>query len=72
MLRACAPVDKLALIPSRHYAVLRLRWQDEPGFWARLLTAAQESDDEALAENHLHAKLLLSGTLVAQCNVSKV
>jgi len=51
---------ELGLIPSRHWAALRLRWEDEPGIWARLLTAAQESDEEALAECHLHAQLLLS------------
>jgi len=64
--------QQLAVVSARHWGVLRLRWQDEPDFWARLLGAAQDSDEEALSENHLHAKLLFSGELLARSTVATV
>lgn len=63
---------QLAVISARHWSALRLRWQEERDFWARLLAAAQDGDEEALSESHLHAKLLLSGTLVARSTLVKV
>jgi len=63
---------QLAVISARHWGALRLRWQEERDFWARLLAAAQDGDEEALSENHLHAKLLLSGTLVARSTLSQL
>ncbi len=41
-------------------------------FWARLLAVAQEGDEEALWDIQLHAKLLLSGGLIAQSGVATV
>jgi hypothetical protein len=35
-------------------------------FWTRLVRAARVGDDEAPADLHLHAKLLLSGELLAR------
>jgi hypothetical protein len=63
---------QLAVISARHWDALRLRWQEERDFWARLLAAAQDGDEEALSESHLHAKLLLSGTLVARSTLVKL
>jgi hypothetical protein len=71
-LMAALMPQQLAVISARHWGVLRLRWQEEPDFWARLLGAAQDGDEEALCENHLHAKLLLSGTLVARSTLARV
>jgi hypothetical protein len=64
--------QQLAVISARHWGVLRLRWQEEPGFWACLLGAAQDGDEEALSENHLHAKLPLSGELLARSTRARV
>jgi hypothetical protein len=71
-LMAALTPQQLAVISVRHWGVLRLRWQKEPDFWARLLAAARDGDEEALSENHLHAKLLLSGTLVACSALSQL
>jgi hypothetical protein len=49
-----------------HSGALRLRWQGNEEFWTKLLTAARDSDEEVLADIHLHAKLLLSGELMAR------
>jgi len=71
-LMAALTPQQLGVISARHWGVLRLRWQEEPDFWARLLAAAQDGDQEALSENHLHAKLLLSGALVARSTLSQL
>jgi hypothetical protein len=65
-LMAALTPQQLAVISARHWGVLRLRWHDQPDFWARLLVAARDDDEEALSEIHLHAKLLLSGELLAR------
>lgn len=56
--------QQLAAIPARHSEALRLRWQGDPDFWERLLAAARDGDEDALADTHLHGKLLLSGALL--------
>jgi hypothetical protein len=71
-LMAALTPQQLAVISARHWGVLRLRWQEEPDLWGRLLGAAQDGDDEALSENHLHAKLLFSGELLARSTLARV
>lgn len=56
---------QLAIVSARHATILRLRWQEDPEFWTRLIKAAGDGDEEALSDIQLHAKLLLSGPLVA-------
>ena len=56
---------QLDSLSQEHCGALRLRWQDDQEFWSRLLTAACNNDEETLADTHLHAKLLLSGGLIA-------
>jgi hypothetical protein len=55
--------QQLATISAKHSGVLRLRWQDDPQFWTRLLAAARGGDEEVLSDIHLHANLLLCGEL---------
>jgi hypothetical protein len=55
----------LASIAAQHSGALRLRWTDDADFWTRLLTAARNGDEKALADSHLHANLRLSGELLA-------
>jgi len=65
VVRALTP-QQLDEIPRRYCGALRLRWQEDREFWARLIAAAQDGDGEALADIHLHAKLLLSGELMGK------
>jgi len=57
---------QLDIVSARHYGLMRLRWQDDTDFWARVANAALEGRDAALADIHLHGKLLLSGELLAR------
>ena len=57
--------QQLAIVSGEHSGALRLRWQDDSDFWTRLLVAARDGNEEALADSHLHANLLLSGALLA-------
>jgi hypothetical protein len=50
---------QLAIISARHACVLRLRWQEDPEFWTRLVITARDGDEEALADIQLDAELLL-------------
>lgn len=52
-------------VASKHSGEVGPRWRDAPEFWRKLLVAAQGGDENALADVHLHAKLLLSGELLA-------
>jgi hypothetical protein len=56
--------QQLASTPLQHSEALALRWQADPDFWPGLLSAARGGDEEALADYHLHGKLLLSGALL--------
>ncbi|MGH8251919.1 MAG: hypothetical protein ACREVI_14710 [Steroidobacteraceae bacterium] len=51
-------------IASRTSGDIRVRWERDGHFWRELLLAAEAGDDEAVAELHLHAKLLLLGPLI--------
>ena len=55
---------QLDSISAEHCGALRLRWQHDHDFWTRLLVAARDSDQETIADIHLHAKLLLFNRLV--------
>ena len=44
---------------------LRLRRQEDHGFWEPLLVAALKNSRQALSDAHLHAKLLFCGELLA-------
>lgn len=57
--------QRLGRIAARHTGALRLRWQEDQDFWIRLATAARDGDETALSDIHLHAKLLLSESLIA-------
>jgi hypothetical protein len=54
-------------IASKHGGEVGPRWRESPELWRKLLLAAQRGDEAALADVHLHAKLLLSGELLATC-----
>lgn len=58
--------QQLARVSKEHSSALRLRWDDHPDFWTRLLLATRDGDEEVLAEIHLHAKLLLCGELISR------
>ncbi len=58
--------QQLEAVSRLRSAALRLRWQEDVKFWSRLVKAAQEGDEAALTDIHLHAKLLLSGELMAR------
>jgi hypothetical protein len=57
--------QQLASISAKHFGALRLRWHDDREFWARLLMAARDGNEEVLSDIHLHANLLLCGELNA-------
>jgi len=63
--------QELDVVSGLQGGMLRLRWQQDQEFWARLVRAARNGDDEALADIHLHAKLLLSGELMARSTLAK-
>jgi hypothetical protein len=56
--------QQLSVISSRHSRELRLRWQSQPDLWREVLRTAASTDDDALEEIYLHAKLLLCGELL--------
>lgn len=58
--------QELDAVSGLQGGTLLLRWQEEQEFWARLVRAARDGDDEAVADIHLHAKLLLSGELMGR------
>ena len=64
--------QQLATISGQYSGALRLRWHDYPDFWTHLLGAARGDDQEALAEIHLHAKLLLCGELVSRSTPTRI
>ena len=64
-LMAALTPQQLARVSAQHSGALRLRWQNDSEFWTRLLVAARDGDEEALADIHLHANLLLAGELIA-------
>lgn len=51
-------------IAARHNRCLRLRWEDFPVFWHKLLTAARDGNRDALHEVHLHGMQLLGGEVI--------
>lgn len=57
---------ELDSVSARHSGALRLRWQTDAAFWARLVHASCTGDDHALTEIRLYAKLLLSGGLIGR------
>jgi hypothetical protein len=63
--RGLAP-QELDAVSGLRCGALRLRWQEDQEFWTRLVRAARDGDEEALADIHLHAKLLLSGELMTR------
>lgn len=62
--------QELDAVSGLQGGALRLRWQEDPAFWSRLLIAAREADEETLSDIHLHAKLLLSGALISRSPAS--
>lgn len=58
---AASEIDRIALecVPQ-----LRPRWLDRPTFWTNLLRAARGSDDQALANVHLHMLQLFGSELL--------
>jgi len=53
---AAADIDRIAIDEARH---LKPRWPESRSFWKGLLEAAIDSDDQALANVHLHCLQLL-------------
>lgn len=51
-------------IASREHLSVRVRWAENVPFWKDFLMAAENGDDDRLADVHLYAKLLLCGELV--------
>lgn len=64
--------QQLDAVSGLRSGALRLRWQEDLDFWARLVQAARDGDEAALADIHLHAKLLLSGALLSRSGSSNV
>ena len=64
--------QRLAAISEHRSSALRLRWQDDPDFWARLIVAAKSENDDNLEDVHLHAKLLLTGEIISRSTLSRV
>jgi hypothetical protein len=64
--------QQLAHIPVQHSQALALRWQADPDFWPGLLAAARGGEEDALADYHLHGKLLLSGALLEHSPSTRV
>lgn len=58
-------IDRIALEEARH---LKARWQESRSFWKGLLEAAIGTDDQALANVHLHSLQLLGSELVLTLN----
>lgn len=54
-------IDRIALEESRH---LKARWPESRSFWKGLLRAAIGTDDQALANVHLHCLQLLGSEVV--------
>ena len=46
---------------------MRPRWENRPMFWAELFHAATQTDDESLANVHLHSLQLLGGEYASIC-----
>ncbi|MGP0095408.1 MAG: hypothetical protein ACLPHI_00095 [Terriglobales bacterium] len=57
-------VQALRDIAARHSGEIGPRWRDSPEWWRALLVAAESDDENALANIHLQAKLLLCGEFV--------
>jgi hypothetical protein len=51
-------------IASRRSGDIHVRWAEDGRFWRELLLAAEAGNEQAVAELHLHAKLLLLGPLI--------
>jgi hypothetical protein len=64
--------EQLDIISARHSGTLRLRWQEDSDFWARLVDAARSGNEAALDEIHLHAKLLFAGELIARSSFKRI
>ncbi|HMH17507.1 MAG TPA: hypothetical protein VK572_05095 [Burkholderiales bacterium] len=60
-----AEIDRIALEEARH---LKGRWLESRSFWKGLLEAAIGTDDQALANVHLHCLQLLGSELVLTLN----
>ena len=58
-------MDRIALEEARH---LKLRWPESRSFWKGLLEAAIGTDDQTLANVHLHCLQLLGSELVLTLN----
>jgi hypothetical protein len=58
-------IDRIALEEARH---LKARWPESRSFWKGLLEAAIGTDDQALANVHLHCLQLLGSELVLTLN----
>ena len=64
MARLGAPeIDLIATKEARH---LKARWPESRSFWKGLLEAVLSTDDQALANVHLHALQLLGSEMVAR------
>jgi hypothetical protein len=58
-------IDRIAVEQARH---LKARWPESRSFWKGLLQAAIGTDDQALANVHLHCLQLLGSELVLTLN----
>ncbi len=56
-------IDRIAVQAARH---LKARWPESRSFWRGLLEAAISTDDQALANVHLHALQLLGSETVSR------
>ena len=54
-------IDRIVVLCAPH---LRPRWEDRPGFWKSLLCASLDTDDQVLANVHLHSLQLLGSEFV--------
>ncbi len=57
--------QQIESIASRFSYELRTRWEDVPGFWQTLLSAAQSRDSARLRAAHLYGVQLIASELFA-------
>jgi hypothetical protein len=61
---AALSARELRDIAARHSGEIVPRWRDSPELWRALLVGSETNNENALADVHLRAKLLLCGELV--------
>ncbi len=64
---ASLTVSQIRAIALGNASQLRVRWDNDPGFWRDLLTACKAGDEEAISVIRRQAKLLFCGEIIPVC-----